>query len=42
MNRIYLEYLVNGKFCQEFFTSWQDYFAATFSPDVEILNIVVR
>lgn len=42
MNRIYLECLVNGKFCQESFTSWQDYFAATFSPDVEILNIVVR
>ena len=42
MNRIYLECIVNGKFCQESFTSWQDYFAATFSPDVEILKIVVR
>lgn len=42
MNRIYLECLVNGKFCQENFTSWEGYFNATFSPEVEILSVVVR
>lgn len=42
MNRIYLECFVNSKFRQENFTSWQEYFNTTFSPDVEILNIIVR
>ena len=42
MNKIYLECLVNGKFHQENFTSWQEYFKATFSPDVKILSVVVR
>lgn len=41
MNIIYLECLVNGKFCQENFTSWQDYFEATFSPNIEILNVIM-
>lgn len=42
MSRIYLECLVNGKFCQENFPSWQEYFEATFSPEVEILSVVVH
>jgi len=39
---IYVEYILNGNFYQDDFTSWDEYFNAMFSPDIEILKIVVN
>ena len=42
MSCIYIEYMLNGNFCQDNFTSWNDYFNTVFCPDIEILKIVIR
>lgn len=33
---IYAEWKYNGRFHNDFFTDWQMFFDATFSPDCEI------
>ena len=42
MSYIYIEYVLNGDFCQDNFTSWDEFFDTVFCPDIEILKIVVR
>lgn len=39
--KIYAEWMLNGKFNQGEFCSWGDYYAATFSPEVEILRTCI-
>lgn len=39
--KIYAEWMLNGKLNQGEFYSWGDYYAATFSPDVEILRTCI-
>ena len=39
MKKIYTEYVLNGKFHIRFFDTWDEYHAATFSPDCEILVV---
>lgn len=34
--KIYAEWTLCGKFYNEFFNRWEDFFAATFNPDCEI------
>ena len=36
---IYAEWLINGEFNNAFFTGWNEYHAATFSPEIEILFV---
>ncbi len=39
--KIYAEWMFNGKFNQGEFHSWSDYYATTFSPEVEILRTCI-
>lgn len=39
--KIYAEWMLNGKLNQGEFCSWGDYYAATFSPEVEILRTCI-
>lgn len=34
--RIYAEWLLYGTFYNDFFTSWEAFFSATFNPDCKI------
>lgn len=42
MSCIYIEYMLNGNFYQNNFTSWDKYFDTVFCPDIEILKIVIK
>lgn len=33
--KIYAEWTLYGKFYNEFFNRWEDFFAATFNPDLD-------
>lgn len=37
---IYVEYMLDGVFHNDFFASWSAFHAATFNPDIDILEIV--
>ncbi len=37
--KIYAEWILYGKFHNDFFDRWEDYFRATFNPDCEILVV---
>lgn len=39
IKKIYAEWILYGEFHNGFFTRWEDYFAATFNPDCEILIV---
>lgn len=36
---IYAEWTLYGEFHNQFFTTWESYFQATFNPDCEILTV---
>lgn len=42
MLRIYIEYILDSKFYQEEFTSWDAYYETTFNPDIELKRFVVN